>query len=55
MGFAPGVTEEFVAGADAGTEPPTVVAVALANKMARGIGAMLTRGEIYRGPVQIGA
>lgn len=36
-------------------KPPTVVAVALANKMARGIWAMLTRGEIYRGPVLIGA
>jgi len=36
-------------------EPPTVVAVALANKMARGIWAMLTRNEDYRGPVLIGA
>ena len=32
-----------------------VVAVALANKIARGIWAMLTRGEGYRGPVLIGA
>jgi transposase len=36
-------------------KPPTVVAVALANKMARGIWAMLTRKEDYRGPVLIGA
>jgi hypothetical protein len=32
-----------------------VAASALANKMARGIWAMLTRGEDYRGPVLIGA
>ena len=32
-----------------------VVAVALANKMARGIWAMLTRGEDYRDPVIAGA
>ena len=32
-----------------------VVAVALANKMARGIWAMLTRNEAYRGPVPIDA
>ena len=31
------------------------IAVALANKMARGIWAMLTRGESYRGPALIGA
>jgi transposase len=31
-------------------KPPMVVASALANKMARGIWAMLTRGEDYRGP-----
>jgi transposase len=31
-------------------KPPMVVAPALANKMARGIWAMLTRGEGYRGP-----
>ncbi len=36
-------------------KPPTVVAVALANKMARGIWTMLTREEDYRGPVLIGA
>jgi len=36
-------------------KPVPVVAVALANKMARGIRAMLTRGESYRGPVLIGA
>ena len=36
-------------------KPVPVVAVALANKMARGIWAMLTRGERYRGPVLIGA
>jgi len=35
--------------------PPTVVAVALANKMARGIWAMLMRNENYRGPVLIDA
>jgi hypothetical protein len=32
-------------------KPPMVAAFALANKMARGIWAMLTRGEDYRGPV----
>jgi transposase len=31
-------------------KPPMVAAFALANKMARGIWAMLTRGEDYRGP-----
>ena len=36
-------------------KPIPVVAVALANKIARGIWAMLTRGESYRGPVLIGA
>jgi transposase len=36
-------------------KPIPVVAVALANKMARGIWAMLSRGESYRGPVLIGA
>jgi len=36
-------------------KPIPVVAVALANKMARGIWAMLTHGEGYRGPVLIGA
>ena len=36
-------------------KPPMVAAVALANKMARGIWAMLTRDEDYRGPKMIGA
>lgn len=36
-------------------KPVPVVAVALVNKMARGIWAMLTRGESYRGPMLIGA
>jgi len=36
-------------------KPVPVAATALANKMARGIWAMLTRGESYRGPVLIGA
>lgn len=31
-------------------KPPMVAAFALANKMARGIWAMITRGEDYRGP-----
>ena len=31
-------------------KPPMLAAFALANKMARGIWAMLTRGEDYRGP-----
>lgn len=31
-------------------KPPTLVRVALANKMARVIWAMMTRGEIYRAP-----
>ena len=41
-------------GADASGRT-VLVRVALANKMARGIWAMLTRGESYRGPVLIGA
>jgi transposase len=36
-------------------KPIPVVAVALANKMARGIWAMLSRDEDYHGPVLIGA
>ena len=32
-------------------KPPMVAAFALANKMARGIWAMLSRGEDYRDPV----
>jgi transposase len=36
-------------------KPPMVAAFALANKMARGIWAMLTRSENYRGPVTAGA
>ena len=36
-------------------KPIPVVAVALANKMARGIWAMLSRNEDYHGPVLIGA
>ena len=35
--------------------PIPVVAVALANKVARSISAMLTRGESYLGQVLIGA
>jgi transposase len=31
-------------------KPPRVAAAALANKRARGIWAMMTRGEDYRGP-----
>lgn len=36
-------------------KPVPVVATTLANTMARGTWAMLTRGESYRGPVLIGA
>ena len=36
-------------------KPPMVAAFALANKMARGIWAMLTRGEDYRDPMPVGA
>ena len=36
-------------------KPLSVVAVALANKIARGMWAMLTRDEDYRGPLLIGA
>ena len=35
-------------------KPPMVAAFALANKMARGIWAMLTRKEDYRDPVSVG-
>ena len=38
-----------------GRKPIPVVAVVLANKMARGIWAMLSRDENYRGPVLISA
>ena len=34
-----------------GRKPRMLVAIALANKMARSIWAMLTKGEDYRGPV----
>jgi transposase len=34
-----------------GRKPRMLVAIALANKMARSIWAMLTMGEDYRGPV----
>ena len=34
-----------------GRKPRILVAIALANKMARSIWAMLTKGEDYRGPV----
>ena len=33
-----------------GRKPRMLVAIALANKMARSIWAMLTKGEDYRGP-----
>lgn len=36
-------------------KPPMVVAFALANKMARAIWAMLTRGEDYRAPALVSA
>ncbi len=36
-------------------KPPMLAAVALANKMARGIWAMLTRGEDYRDPATVAA
>ncbi|MFV0302583.1 MAG: transposase, partial [Paracoccus sp. (in: a-proteobacteria)] len=36
-------------------KPPMLAAVALANKMARGIWAMLTRGEDYRDPAAVAA
>jgi len=35
------------------TKPRMLVAVALANKMARGVWAMLTRKEDYRDPGQL--
>ena len=36
-------------------KPTMVAAFALANKMARGIWAMLTRNEDYRDPMGVGA
>jgi transposase len=36
-------------------KPPKVVAVALANKMARVAWALMARGEVYRRPAVIGA
>jgi hypothetical protein len=36
-------------------KPPLVAVSALANKMARGIWAMLTRGEDYRGGPEVGS
>jgi hypothetical protein len=38
-----------------GRKPRMLVALTLANKMARGIWAMLTKGENYRDPVTAGA
>lgn len=35
-------------------KPRMLVAIALANKMARGLWAMLTKNEEYRGPVMVG-
>jgi len=35
-------------------KPRMLVAIALANKMARGLWAMLTKNEEYRGPVMLG-
>ena len=35
-------------------KPRMLVAIALANKMARGLWAMLTKNEEYRGPVMAG-
>jgi transposase len=36
-------------------KPRKVVAVALANKMARVAWALMTRGEVYRRPAAVGA
>ena len=36
-------------------KPPMLVAIALANKMARGIWAMITRQEDYRVPATVAA
>ena len=36
-------------------KPRMLVAIALANKMARAIWAMLTRGEDYRAPALVSA
>ena len=36
-------------------KPKMLVAIALANKMARQIWALLTKGEDYREPVQMNA
>jgi len=38
-----------------GKKPRMLVAIALANKMARGIWAMLTKQEAYRDPVMVAA
>lgn len=35
-------------------KPRMLVAIALANKMARGLWAMLTKNEEYRRPVMVG-
>jgi len=35
-------------------KPRMLVAIALANKMARGLWAMLKKNEEYRGPVMVG-
>ena len=44
------VSSPRLAAGDAGARPRKVVAVALANKMARMIWAMMTRREAYRRP-----
>ena len=36
-------------------KPKMLVAIALANKMARGIWAMMTKKEVYRGPAMVAA
>ena len=41
----------FMAGSDLARKPRMLVAIALANKMARKIWAMLTKQEEYRDPV----
>jgi hypothetical protein len=40
-----------MAGADAAPKPKMLVIVALANKMARVVWALLVKGGVYRAPV----
>jgi len=51
LGLTPGYSCGLLVGPDAGAKAHTGRGGALANKMAQGIGAMLSRDEYFREPV----